>query len=147
MAFIYNNGGTLLNGQTNTNNGFRHFGHGKLLSTTNAFNNLITFNWSTGAPTRIKFSVFGQFTAARTARSGYLVTFNMNFDLDSNGNVVWSQTGFISENGSTDAYIDINWETGQQLKFRTYVYGATYCNFALHAACNRWNYLSSVTYH
>lgn len=148
MAYIYSNTGTLINGQTNTNNGFRHFGHGKLLPTINSYNDLITFNWSIGASNLIRFSVFGQYTAAQTNRTGYLVTFNMNFDINSSGNVTWSQTGFISENGSTNAYIDINTATSQQLKFRTYMYGTQcYANYALHATCNQWNYLSSVTYH
>lgn len=148
MAYIYNNKGTLINGTSNVNNSFRHFGHGKQQTSTYSYNNIMTFNWSTGASPRIKFSVFGQFTAAKPSRTGYLITFHFNFDIDSNANVVWSQTPFISENGDSGTAIDVNWDTSGQLKFRSYIWAdLTYVNLSMHAACNKWNYLSSVTYH
>lgn len=148
MAYIYDNKGTLINGQANTNNGFRYFGHGKQCTSTYAHNPIITFNWSAGASPRIKFSVFLQFTSGKPSRTGYLLQYNNNFDIDSSGNVIWENQPSMSENGDGGTWFTTDWSTTGQLAFRAYIWGdQSYVNMSMHATCNKWNYLSSVTYH
>ena len=148
MAYSYTNKGTLINGQVNTNNGFRHFGHGKQQLTTNAHNPIITFNWSSGASPRIKFSLFGQFTATKPSRTGYLIQFNFNYDIDSNGSVVWENQPYISENGDGGTWFNTDLGVQGQIVIRSYIWGdQSYVNLSMYGTCNKWNYLSSVTYH